>query len=240
MLHFFQKLTKVSLGFARRTSTLAVHLSLPSMSEIKNIVFDLGNVLLDLNLDKTETAFRELLQEEFENAYLKYESNRLFERLEVGRISPFEFVNGMRSAAEVPITDDEVIDGWNALLGEMPKSRIDFLKEMGKKYNIYLLSNTNAIHMMWLDEYLKEHYQMSIQDFTQLFKKHYFSFQLQMRKPDADIYKHLIEDSGINPAESLFVDDREDNIKTARACGFQTYLHDPRMNIASVLPNELK
>lgn len=210
------------------------------MSEIKNIVFDLGNVLLDLNLDKTETAFRELLQEEFETAYLKYESNRLFERLEIGRISPFEFIKGMRSATEVPITDDDVIDGWNALLVEMPKSRIDFLKEIGQKYNIYLLSNTNAIHMMWLDEYLQEHHGMSIQAFTQLFKKHYFSFQIQMRKPDIDIYQYVIQDSGINPAESLLVDDREDNIKTAKDCGFQTYLHDPRMNIAAVLPQELR
>lgn len=210
------------------------------MSEIKNIVFDLGNVLLDLNLDKTETAFRELLQEEFETAYLKYESNRLFERLEVGRISPFEFIKGMRSATEFPITDDEVIDGWNALLGDMPQSRIDFLKELGQNYNIYLLSNTNAIHMMWLDEYLQEHYEMSIQDFTKLFKKHYFSFQVQMRKPDVDIYEHVIQDSGIDPAVSLFIDDREDNIRTAKACGFQTYLHDPRMNIASVLSKELK
>lgn len=210
------------------------------MSEIKNIVFDLGNVLLDLNLDRTETAFRELLQEEFETAYLKYESNRLFERLEIGRISPFEFIKGMRSAAEVPITDDDVIDGWNALLGDMPKSRLDFLKAIGQKYNIYLLSNTNAIHMMWLDEYLQDHHQMSIQDFTRLFKKHYFSFQIQMRKPDTNIYEYVIQDSGINPKESLFIDDREDNVKAAKACGFQTYQHDPRMNIAAVLSTELK
>jgi putative hydrolase of the HAD superfamily len=210
------------------------------MSEIKNIVFDLGNVLLDLNLDKTETAFRDLLQEEFETAYLKYESDRLFERFEVGRISPFEFVNGMRSAANVPITDDDVIDGWNALLGEMPKSRIDFLKDVAQHYNIYLLSNTNAIHMMWLDEYLEDNHQMKMQDFINLFKKHYFSFQIQLRKPDAKIYEYIIKDSGINPAETLFVDDRKDNIKAAKAFGFQTYLHDPRMNIASVLEQELK
>lgn len=210
------------------------------MSEIKNIVFDLGNVLLNLNLDKTETAFRDLLQEEFETAYLKYESNRLFERLEIGRISPFEFIKGMRSATEVPLTDDEVIDGWNALLGEMPKSRIDFLKKIGQQYNIYLLSNTNAIHMMWLDEYLQDQFDMSIQDFTKLFKKHYFSFQVQMRKPDTNIYEYVIQDSGINPAETLFIDDREDNIKTAKDCGFHTYLHDPRMDVAAILPDELK
>ena len=97
------------------------------MSTIKNVIFDLGNVLLDLHLNQTEEAFREILQEDFEDAYIKYESERLFERLEVGKISPFEFVNGMRSATSVPVTDDEVIDGWNAMLAGVPSARIDFL-----------------------------------------------------------------------------------------------------------------
>lgn len=207
---------------------------------IKNILFDLGNVLLDLHLDNTEEAFRDLLQEEFETAYLKYEADRLFERLEVGKISPFEFIQGMRSAAEVPMSDDDIIDGWNALLGDLPRARIDFLKEMSQEYNIYLLSNTNAIHILWLNDYLREHYDMRMEDFTKLFKKHYFSFQLQLRKPNPAIFEYVIQDAGIDPQETLFVDDGEANIKTARTLGFQTYLHKPQVDIMASLPKKLK
>lgn len=210
------------------------------MAAIKNIVFDLGNVLLDLHLEKTEEAFRDLLQEEFEYAYLKYEADRLFERLEVGKITPFEFVNGMRSAAEVPISDDDVIDSWNALLGDLPKKRIDFLKELSKDYNIYLLSNTNAIHIMWLHEYLTEQHGMSIHDFTGLFKKHYFSFQIQLRKPHKAIYEYVLDDAGLLPEETLMVDDRKDNIASAKKMGFQTFLHDPRIDITATLLEALE
>jgi putative hydrolase of the HAD superfamily len=210
------------------------------MAAIKNIVFDLGNVLLDLHLEKTEEAFRDLLQEEFEHAYLKYEADRLFERLEVGKISPFEFVNGMRSAADVPISDDDVIDGWNALLGELPKKRIDFLRDLSQKYNIYLLSNTNAIHMMWLDDYLAENYGMSIEAFIGIFKQHFFSFQIQLRKPHKAIYKYVCDKANLSPEETLMIDDREDNIASAKALGFQTYLHDPRIDITATLPRELE
>lgn len=209
-------------------------------AKIKNILFDLGNVLLDLHLDKTEEAFRDLLQEEFETAYLKYEADRLFERLEVGKITPFEFLQGMRSAADVPMSDDDIIDGWNALLGDLPMTRIDFLKELGKEYNIYLLSNTNAIHMLWLNDYLREQYDMRIQDFTNLFKKHYFSFQVQMRKPTKAIFDYVIRDAGIDPFLTLFVDDRKDNINTAREMGFQTYHHSPQADIISSLSERLK
>ena len=209
------------------------------MATIKNILFDLGNVLLDLHLDKTEETFRDLLQEEFETAYLKYEADRLFERLEAGKISPFEFIRGIASATDVPMSDDDVIDGWNALLGDLPLARIELLRQLGQNYQIYLLSNTNAIHMMWLNDYLQDNYQMSIQDFTGLFRKHYFSFQIQLCKPQAEIFEYVARDAGIQPAETLFVDDRADNIDTARQLGFQTYQHDPQVDIITALPKQL-
>ncbi|MEO0338413.1 MAG: HAD family phosphatase [Bacteroidota bacterium] len=210
------------------------------MATIKNIVFDLGNVLLDLHLSKTEEAFRELLQEDFEDAYIKYEADRLFERLEIGKISSFEFVKGMRSATEVPLNDDEIIDGWNALLGDLPQGRLDLIKALSQDYKVYLLSNTNAIHMESLDEYLQENRGISLEDFTNLFEKHYFSYELQLRKPNAAIYKYLIEDAGIDPAETLFIDDREDNTTGAEQLGIQTLLFDPKSNLIETVEAFLK
>jgi putative hydrolase of the HAD superfamily len=230
---------KKRLTLRRFTTTLVGSKTPLRMATIKNILFDLGNVLLNLNLDKTEEAFRDLLQEEFEMAYLKYEADRLFEQLEVGKITPFEFIQGMRSAAEVPMSDDDIIDGWNALLGDLPMARIDYLKELSQDYNIYLLSNTNAIHIMWLNDYLREQYNMRIGDFTGLFQKHYFSFELRLRKPQKAIFEHVIQDAGIDPKVTLFVDDGKVNIQTAQQLGFQTYLHDPRMDITQSLPAKL-
>lgn len=231
--------TKSRLTLRGLTTTLVLSKNSYSMAAIKNILFDLGNVLLNLNLDKTEEAFRELLQEEFEMAYLKYEADRLFEQLEVGKITPFEFIQGMRSAADVPMSDDDIIDGWNALLGDLPMARIDYLQQLSKDYNIYLLSNTNAIHIMWLNDYLREQYNMQLEDFTGLFQKHYFSFELRLRKPQKAIFEHVIQDAGIDPEATLFVDDGKPNIETASALGFQTYHHDPRIDIINSLPAKL-
>jgi len=201
------------------------------MEKIKNIVFDLGNVLLDLNFSHTEEAFRELLQEDFEEAYLAYEAAQLFERLEIGKISPFEFVNGMRAATEVPLTDDDIIDAWNAILQGISKERLQWLKNLKADYKIYLLSNTNAIHILWLDEYLQDTHQQNLANFLDLFDAHFLSFQLKMRKPDTSIFQHVLSETGIKAAETLFIDDRQDNVATAAGLGFQTYQHAPSKEI---------
>jgi putative hydrolase of the HAD superfamily len=118
-------------------------------------------------------------------------------------------------------------------------ARIDYLRKLSQDYNVYLLSNTNAIHIMWLNDYLREQHHLRMEDFTGLFKQHYFSFQLQLRKPQKAIFEHVIQDAGINPQATLFVDDGKANIQTAQALGFQTYLHDPKRDIIESLPAKL-
>jgi putative hydrolase of the HAD superfamily len=205
------------------------------MSAIKNILFDLGNVLLDLKIDRTEEAFRELLQEDFEKAYLTYEGEQLFERFEVGQISPFEFVRGMRAAAQVPLTDDDVIDSWNALLEGIPTPRMEWLQGLSSGYDLYLLSNTNALHMMWLDEYLHDAHGSSLDTFKSIFQHCFLSYQIRMRKPESEVFQYVLEQAGIKPEETLFVDDRLDNIQAARGLGYQTYQHRPDLEIAREL-----
>lgn len=202
------------------------------MANIKHILFDLGNVLLDLNLDQTEEAFRDLLQEEFEEAYLTYESEQLFDRFEAGKISPFEFVRGMRAATQVPLTDDDVIDSWNAMLVGIPAERMAWLRDLGRQYDLYLLSNTNALHMQWLDEHLREVHNSSLGDFRSIFKNSYFSFQIQLRKPQVGIFRHVLEDAGIEAENTLYIDDRADNIGAAAELSFQTYQHQPEKEVA--------
>lgn len=209
------------------------------MAATKHLLFDLGNVLLDLDFSRTEESFRELLQEDFEEAYLAYEARQLFEDFELGDISPFEFVRGMRASTEVPLTDDDVIDSWNALLLGIPKARLEWLQSLRTHYDLYLLSNTNALHMMWFDEHLRDVHNSSLDKFKAIFKDCFLSYQLRMRKPQVRIFRHVLEQAGIPADKTLYIDDRRDNIQAARQLGFQIYQHAPQKEVAQELAHIL-
>lgn len=195
------------------------------MKEIKNIIFDLGNVLLDLDWARVERAFREMLREEYEAALARYEAERLFLQLETGKITPEAFLTRMRQVSGRPLREEEIINSWNAILVELPKRRLDWLRSLGDHYSLYLLSNTNAIHIEWLHGHLQRTADMTIQDFEGLFVKSYYSHEINLRKPDREIYEFVIADAGLPPAETLFVDDTEENILSARKTGLQTLHH---------------
>lgn len=195
------------------------------MKEIKNIIFDLGNVLLDLDWDRVERAFREMLAEEYEAALLRYQAEELFLQLEVGRLRPEEFVERIRAVSGRAIDEKTIIDSWNAILVELPVRRLQWLRELRRQYPLYLLSNTNAIHIDWLHLHLQAQAGMTIRDFNALFVKPYYSFKINLRKPDREVYEFVIADAGLNPRETLFVDDMEENVHAAAAAGLRTLHH---------------
>lgn len=209
------------------------------MKKIKNIIFDLGNVLLDLDWERTEQAFRDMLQEEYEAALLRYDSERLFELLEVGEITPKEFVRRMQQTTRRAIDEKTIIDSWNTILAELPPARLHWLQKLGRKYNLYLLSNTNAIHIEWLHGYLQERAGMTIHDFNALFIKPYYSFEINLRKPNREIYEYVLADAGLHAEETLFIDDLEENILSARTVGLQTIHHRAGSEIMEVFEREV-
>jgi putative hydrolase of the HAD superfamily len=121
-----------------------------------------------------------------------------------------------------------MIDGaWNAMLGVLPEERWNLLGSISQYYRTFLLSNTNAIHLNYYFNYLQGIY--GTFGYLHLFEKAYFSHEIHMRKPNADIFEHVVTDSGINPGETLFIDDFIENIETASKLGFQTiHLTKPR------------
>lgn len=209
------------------------------MKKIKNIIFDLGNVLLDLDWERTERAFRDMLQEEYDAALLRYESERLFELLEVGRITPEEFVRKMQQATRRPIDEKRIIDSWNTILAGLPPARLNWLRELGQKHPLYLLSNTNAIHIQWLHAHLQEQAGMTIHDFNALFVKSYYSFKINLRKPNREIYEYVLADAGLRAEETLFIDDMEENILSARTVGLRTIHHQAGTEIMEVFEREV-
>ncbi|MCB2197000.1 MAG: HAD family phosphatase [Bacteroidetes bacterium] len=191
---------------------------------IKNIILDLGVVIINIDSDRTVQAMKNLGFENFEKSYTLFKQVDLFDKLEKGQITPDEFRSKLREQLPNHVSDENIDRAWSAMLLDFPKSRIDFIQELGKKYTLYLLSNTNEIHYR---QYIRDFKQTFGFEFNSLFKKTYYSHQVGMRKPEPEIYEYLIRDSGINPQESLFVDDLQVNLQEAEKTGIQTQWINP-------------
>ncbi len=196
------------------------------MPKIKNIIFDLGAVLIDIDYKKTEAAFINLGYTNFNEMYNQYESNNLFELLEMGKISNEDFYK--KIIGDKNLTETDIEKAWNAILLQWRKNSIKHLSFSREQYNLYLLSNTNAIHQKAFFASLKE--ETGIDNFNTYFTKTYYSHKVHLRKPNQNIFNFVAKDANITPEQTLFIDDSYNNIETARQLGFKTHL---------LLPTEL-
>ncbi len=193
----------------------------PDLTNIKNIIFDLGKVLLNLDFDASIKGFQKLgLSTEVLNNQQAY-SDPVFYELEVGKVSPDEFCNRVRKVLNNSQASDlQITDAWYAMILNVPSNRVKKLQELRENYRVYLFSNTNQIHIERLHaDFYDEH---GI-EFPSLFDEDFYSHEIHARKPDLDSYKKVIELSGVNPKETLFVDDLEKNIAGAQKAGLQTF-----------------
>ncbi|TAG29251.1 MAG: HAD family phosphatase [Sphingobacteriia bacterium] len=190
------------------------------MQPIKNIIFDLGGVFLNINFQLTNSAFANLGVDRFAEMFNQHHSNDLFEMLEKGEISAPAFYEAFRKESGTNISDDAIRNAWNALLLDFPPERIEWLAQIKKRYNIYLFSNTNQIHYdAFMADFGKT---FGGKDFNSYFIKAYYSQTLGLRKPSVASYKAIIQEQGLIPAETLFIDDTIKNIEGAKEAGLQT------------------
>lgn len=190
---------------------------------IKNIIFDLGVVIINIDTDLTVKAMKNLGFHNFQESYTLFRQTDLFNKLEKGLITDQDFRNELRNHISTEVKDDDFDKAWSAMLLDFPKERIKLIKKLSKKYNLYLLSNTNAIHY---NQYIKDFKNEYGFEFNSLFIKAYYSFQLGMRKPDVDIFEFALSDSNLTPEETLFIDDLKGNIESAQKTGLQTLWFD--------------
>lgn len=196
--------------------------------EVRNIIFDLGGVLLNINYQLTIDAFISLGIEDFHNLYSQANQSNLFDGFEKGDISTEDFIKGIKSYLPKNISEKDVVDAWNAMLLDLPKERLDFLFELKSDYNTVLLSNTNAIHIDYFHQQLYEVYGKS--SLAPYFNEVYFSCDLGMRKPDAEIFETICSNEGFDPAETLFIDDSIQHIEGAASIGIQAHYLDVKKN----------
>ena len=193
--------------------------------KIKSIIFDLGGVLYDIDLKRSVKAFEALGLENFDELYSLKEQTELFDKLETGKIGRGDFIKHLQKHLSHISDAEKILDAWRALLIDMPQENIDILKLLRKNYKLYLLSNTNEIHIEAINKYLTQN--RGLNDIKALFEKAYLSYEIGLRKPGVEIYKYVLQDSDLNPGETLFIDDSEANIKGAEEAGIYG-LYKPR------------
>jgi len=188
------------------------------MREIKNIIFDLGGIFLNIDFSKTEKAFADL-GVQFNDFYSQHHASELFELLETGKISPEEFHDSFVEETGLHLSYEELKNAWTALLVDFPIERLQWLQEIGKRYKIFLFSNTNKIHYDVFTEMFHE--QTGFKDFNKLFVKTYYSHEMGLRKPYPESYLYILNEQQLRPEETLFIDDTL-KIEGAKQVGLQT------------------
>lgn len=197
------------------------------MKNIKNIIFDYGNVIFKIDFAKAQQSFTDLGIKNVDAIFAHAGQNELFDQMDKGMITAAEFRNGVREMAGISTLTDEQIDtAWNSLLVGVPKGNHEVLLRLKNKYRTFLLSNNNEIHYASILAYLQKEYH--VEDNSIFFEKDYYSHLMGMRKPDIKIFEFVLNEQILKPEETLFIDDSPQHLKTANSLGMKTLLlNDP-------------
>jgi glucose-1-phosphatase len=200
--------------------------------QYKNIIFDLGGVLFDIDYQRPVQAFAALGYTGFDAMYSQAAANPLFEQLETGHISNLGFLQAMATLAPVPVSGQQIEQAWNSILLGFRLPSMQCLQQLRQYYQLYLLSNTNAIHLVQIQALCqKQTGQSSLDDF---FTKAWYSNRVGLRKPNANIYQFVLQDGSLRAEETLFIDDSVQNITAAENLGIQGHLLLPGQTIESL------
>ncbi len=201
------------------------------VGNIKNIIFDLGGVLLDINPELSIQAFRKLgMPDLIKPGGWSYEHD-VFLNMEQGLLSKESFRDGIRELLPQPASDELIDEAWCAMIIDFPEEKIELLRQLKSKYRLYLFSNTNSIHINYFHTIFKKKFSYSLSD---LFVKDYYSSEIGMRKPGISSFQFVLNDAGLNPSETLFIDDAKANVESAGEAGMQTLWLHPELDLLSV------
>lgn len=188
---------------------------------IRNIVLDLGGVLLDLDVNRSIELLSELGLPGEENLDIVFSKYPFFLKFETGRINPEEFIDALTAQLGDHTPREKIIEAWNAMILGFQPDIIKLITRLREEYRLFLLSNTNALHEVYYNDILRlEH---GIANLKDIFEKVYYSHDVLMRKPDHEIFQHVLADSQLNASETLYVDDTEIHVNAAMDLGMQSF-----------------
>jgi putative hydrolase of the HAD superfamily len=181
------------------------------------LILDLGGVLIDVDYNASVRAFQALGFPDFDALYSKAKQDHLFDDFETGRLSLAQFRDRVRHLSKVALSDPEIDRCWNAMLGSVPPERIALVERLKRRYQVLLLSNTNAIHVQAFEAIVAK--ENGITDFKGLFHGAYYSCELGMRKPSAETFHHVLARHNAKGERTLFIDDSTQHVEGAHAAG---------------------
>jgi putative hydrolase of the HAD superfamily len=187
---------------------------------IKNIVFDIGDVLVDIDYNLTIAEFQKLAIVDFSTIVSYAKQERIFDLFEKGKISAQEFRDGLKKYLKSEVTDAQINAAWNSILIAYPKEKFELLLALKKQYRIFALSNINEIHVESINQAAQK--LLGAEKFADFFHKAYYSNETGFRKPETEIYELVLQEQFLQPNETLFIDDKAENIEAAARLGIQT------------------
>lgn len=209
-----------------------------NFATIKNIIFDLGDVIINLDYQLTYQAFEKLSNGKItrEKIIEILVENKLFDIHGNGDLTDSEFHDQLRSLLlDNNIDSESLNNAFNAMLLDIPESRINLLKTLSKKYRLFLLSNTNFIHIKRVNEILFE--SCGIRNLEDLFERVYYSHELGLSKPDIKIYQKVLQENNLIPEETIFIDDNISNVEGARLAGIHGIVAKGPVTILEIFEN---
>ena len=193
------------------------------MQNIKNIIFDYGNVIFLLDFQKLKEGWKSLSIDDPDTFFSHGVQEPIFDKFDRGLVSVSEFRNFIRNKiGNVDLADEKIDAAWNSLLLGVDDGTHDMLAELNKKYRTFLLSNINPIHYEYIMNYLKDEF--GFENNEHLFEKTYYSHLIGIRKPDSAIFEKVLSENNLKPEETLFIDDIAANLEPAKALGIQTFM----------------
>ena len=188
--------------------------------KIRNIVFDLGGVLVDLDFKAAINGLQKAGFANVKEQLQAFDCEGIFQKFELGEMSADEFRSAIRENSTVSLTDEEVDGLWNAMLLEVPREKLELILHLRGKYMVYLLSNTNSIHWDYVCKNAFNYRGFRVNDY---FEETFLSYEMHLAKPDKAIFEKVLEEANLLPEETLFIDDSEANCKAASELGIHTH-----------------
>lgn len=208
-----------------------------NVNPINAIIFDLGGVLLDINYRLTIEAFNNLGCSDFESIYTQQKQSQLFDDFETGKVSSETFRKSLQKQMQFSISNVEFDNAWNKMLLQLPEQRIELLEKLNKKFSLFLLSNTNEIHIKAFKKIISS--SIGYERFENCFKKVYFSSEIGNRKPNASCFEMVLSENKLSAAKTLFIDDSIQHVEGAYKIGIKTLLIESGEELVSIFPDTI-
>ncbi|MBL7778150.1 MAG: HAD family phosphatase [Chitinophagales bacterium] len=206
------------------------------MPQYRNLVFDIGDVIIDIDYTSTVRAFQQLATVDFNEIVSYAKQHPIFDQFEKGQITAADFRNQLRQFLKPNTTDAQIDNAWNAILIHYPKIKLELLEQLKNKYRVFALSNINEIHICELDRVAQT--QLGKTRFADLFHHAYYSNEIGHRKPEPDIYNYVVSQQNLLPHETFFVDDKAENVAAAKTLGWQAFQLTNRNELINLLQQQ--